>query len=389
MFVKLDSDGHLEYSDWMVLFTRIGFINTTDKVYMMGGRTESHLHLKYVGLMWSLLFLDTYIWVVGTWQDLWLRIDTKIHTCNGRVGQQSRREDFVQNRSRPKCFPSPAGYIMIFFGSPLIYQCKVCCMDIPLKRSTVCVKYWSWIGYFSNSTDPFVTNGPIFPFTELHAQKRSTILSSIANTCVIKSQREGGSSHSPLTTFASSFDFDTWNDNLHETWFHPTVKIVYGIGCAHKHLISESHVGSNLILASQVLNWETYDSLKEVRKNIPSGKSTSPTRAGGRFAKLASWFLRISMTVSGDRAAMQSCWPSRKDTKGPYWWAIFAMSSCICVLNVCMIPRMGNPHGPGGKFDASLKFCVNLVSIMIASNPAAATTPTEKPCKNTSTHHYW
>ena len=89
------------------------------------------------------------------------------------------------------------------------------------------------------------------------------------------------------------------------------------------------------------------------------------------------------MTAAGDKAAMQSCWPSRKDTKGPYRWAIFAMSSCICMLNVCIIPRMGKPHGPGGRFDTSRKFRVNLVSKMIASNPAAAT-PTEKPCQNTS-----
>jgi hypothetical protein len=46
---------------------------------------------------------------------------------------------------------------------------------------------------------------------------------------------------------------------------------------------------------------------------------------------------------------------------------------------------MGNPHGPGGKFDTSRNLCVNLVTKMIASNPAAAT-PTEKPCQNTSTH---
>ena len=143
----------------------------------------------------------------------------------------------------------------------LLYQFMVCSMDIPLKWSTVCGKSWTWISYFSNPTGPFITSGRRSPFIGLHPQKRSNIPSSIANTfgraCVIKSQREGESSHWPLTTFASKFDFGTWNDNLYDTWFHPAVKMVYGVGCAHnkaKHFISESHVGLSLILASQAVN---------------------------------------------------------------------------------------------------------------------------------------
>lgn len=213
--------------------------------------------------MWVLsghsCLLDTCTWVVGICQDLWFRRDTKKHTGNGRVGQQSRREDFGQNRSRSNRFQvqTVASWYFLF----LHYQFKVCSMGIFLKGSTVCVKYWTWIGFFSIPTGPFVTSGRVSPFIGLHAQKISNILSSIAHTfgraCVIKSQREGESSQWPLPTFASKFDFDTWNDNLYDTWFHPTVKIVYGVRCAHnrvKHFISESHVGSNFILAPQAVN---------------------------------------------------------------------------------------------------------------------------------------